>query len=149
MANGGKTLWKFKEASKDIVVVRPIYSFDNIQILPMQWRSPKALSICIGHIPTSWLSEPVCRQHSDALPFLHGAAKAAFWQLPVDSLKRLATEQFKLQWTGSEVDLLIQLISHVLHGISDNELAEILEQRHFCNTCVCVLNAACLVCGVC
>ena len=68
--------------------------------------------------------------------FLYSAAKAAFWQLPANSLKRLAKQQYKLQLTGSEVDMLIQLISHVLQGMSDNELAEILGQRHSCNKCV-------------
>ena len=89
MANDGKKLWKFKEVCKDTVVVRPIYSFDNIQILPMQWLSPKALSICIGHIPISWLSEIVCRQHSDALPFFpgcsHGSLLAVANQQPQEA----------------------------------------------------------------
>ena len=58
-ANDGKTLWKFTEVCKDTVVVRPIYSFDDIQILPMHWLSLKALSICIGQLPTSWLFELV------------------------------------------------------------------------------------------
>ena len=138
IANDGKSLWRFKEVGPDTVVVRPIYTFDDMKLLPVQWLSPKALSICLGHIPAVWGQQYVCRQYSTALPFLQGAAKACFWQLPIKALKKLAKDEYKLQLAGSEVDSLVQLISHVLPGIKDDDMAKILELRYSCHVCVCV-----------
>ena len=79
-------------------------------------------------MPESWAEMPVCKETGPVVPFLTGAAGAAFWSLPIASVKRLGKEQYKLNLTGSDVDVLADLITHILK-CSDLELAQILEKR--------------------
>ena len=70
----------------------------------------------------------MCKETGPASPFLRGAAGEAFWSLPISSVKRLGKEMYKLNLTGADVDVLADLINHILK-CSDLELAQILEKR--------------------
>ena len=128
-APSGVTCWKCAKAFTHNVLVMPVHDFNEVQYVPMEWLSPfTACGVMGGGLPESWVEMPVCKETGPAVPFLRGAAGEAFWSLPISSVKRLGKEMYKLNLTGADVDVLADLINHILK-CSDLELAQILEKR--------------------
>ena len=125
-APNGVKCWKCCKAFTHNILVQPVHDFKQVQYVPMEWLSPFTSCVTMGGVlPESWAEMPVCKETGPVVPFLTGAAGEAFWSLPIASVKRLGKEQYKLNLTGSDVDVLADLITHILK-CSDLELAKIL-----------------------
>ena len=128
-APSGVTCWTFAKAFTHNILVMPVHDFNEVQYVPMEWLSPFTACVVMGGgLPESWVEMPVCKETGPVVPFLRGAADEAFWSLPISSVKRLGKEMYKLNLTGADVDVLADLINHILKR-SDLELAQIPEKR--------------------
>ena len=136
--------WKFLGASKSALVIRPIYNFE-FKLVPAEWLSPKMFAFWNGkELPESWADAGLARQTGPPEKFLHGAAKAAFWDVPPKSVQKLMKQQYNINLNGSDCDILAGAIYHILK-CSDIDLAKYLELRCLCkHTCLSLYDGVCV-----
>jgi hypothetical protein len=122
-------VWELANPGLHSLVLEPLLEFDDWVALPVEVHSPVWMWLHNGKRHLVQHPSGCLVQKGGPIPLLHWAAKQAFWDVPLPSLKRLAKEM--LLGVNLEDDLvscLHVMIKHILK-CSDLEAMEYLEAR--------------------